>query len=136
MPTDASGLLNDLYDSFSTGDAAVWTKGLADDVIGIGTDPDEFWEGAAAVAKVGAEQVQQMSAAGLKVQPGKARTFSDGDTSWVIDTPTLQLPDGGTLPMRMTLIASRQNGELRIRHFHLSAAVSNEDALGQELPTS
>jgi hypothetical protein len=136
MATDIIELLTAFYDSFATGDPSAWTDNLADDVIGIGTDPDEFWEGAATVAKVGAEQVQQMSAAGMKLQPGKARTFTAGEVSWVVDTPTVQLPDGSTLPTRLSLIASRDNGALRIRHFHLSAAVSNEQALGQELPTT
>jgi hypothetical protein len=38
--------------------------------------------------------------------------------------------------MRFTLIASRGGERLEIRHFHLSAGVTNEEVLGEELTTA
>lgn len=133
---DVRMLLERLYDSFGSGDPSVWTDTLGDDVVGIGTDPDEWWEGRDIIVKVGSAQVEQMSAAGMSVQPGTARVFDSGDVVWAVDQPTLHLRDGATVPMRFTLVATRHGGALQIRHFHMSTGTTNEESLGEELPTS
>jgi ketosteroid isomerase-like protein len=137
--TGAAGALRDLlpklYDTFRTGDAAAWTEHLADDVLGFGTDPAEFWTGAGKVAEVVAAQARELHAGGMRMTPGDPRITAHGDTAWAVDRPALHLADGGEVPARLTLVATLDGGELRIRHFHFSVGVRNEDALGQELPT-
>jgi len=49
---DMRELLDRMYDSFASGDPTVWTDNVADDVLGIGTDADEWWEGRSLIAKV------------------------------------------------------------------------------------
>lgn len=124
------------YESFNQGDASAWDHSLADDVVGIGSDPDEWWEGPTVVVKVGTSQVRQMHAAGISIATAGPKVFAEGDVAWAVDQPTVTLKDGTSVPMRFTLIASRAGGKLQIRHFHLSAGATNEDVLGEELPTS
>src|SRR5687768_7016271 len=45
MVNEMRELVNQLYNSFSSGEADAWVSRTADDVIVIGTDPDEWWEG-------------------------------------------------------------------------------------------
>ena len=131
----ARELLTRLYDSFGSGDPSAWTENVADDVVGIGSDPGEWWEGRDIVSRVGTEQVKQMSAAGIKLRPGAAQVFSAGDVVWAVDQPTIELPDGSTVPMRFTLVTTQHDGRPIIRHFHLSAGASNQEVLGEDLPT-
>jgi ketosteroid isomerase-like protein len=128
-------LLSELYEAFGSGETSVWADNLADDVTLIGSDAAEWYEGRQTVAKLVAEQLTQMSAAGITVRSGSARLFSSGDVVWAIDRPTVELPDGTTVQMRLTLITSEQAGRLVIRHFHLSTGAPNEEVLGEDLTT-
>jgi ketosteroid isomerase-like protein len=127
-------LLTDLYDAFGTGDPAAWLDHLTDDVLAVGTDPDEWWEGRDAVAKVGRAQVEQLARAGMHVTGGEPRIFDHGAVLIAVDRPILHAPEGQTIPTRFTVVAVKENGELRIQHLHLSIGADNEQALGQELP--
>jgi ketosteroid isomerase-like protein len=130
-------LLPALYASFGSGDATAWTAHLADDVVVIGTDPDEWWEGQDLVARMAATQLQEMSAAGVQMTAGTPRIVGHGDVAWAVDSPTLQLPDGTATPLRVTLIATLDpDGALRIRHGHYSVGAVNEEVFGQQLTTT
>jgi hypothetical protein len=128
-------LLGGLYDSFSTGDPTVWASHIADDVIGIGSDPDEWWEGRTEFTRVVTTQLQEMSSAGVRMTAGEPRIFQHGDVVWAVDRPILHLGDGSNLPMRVTIIAISDAGTLRIKHDHYSVGSTNEDVFRQELTT-
>jgi ketosteroid isomerase-like protein len=132
---DTRELLARLYESFGSGDAAFWAENLADDAVGIGSDAEEWWEGRELIARIGAEQVAEMSAAGMSVRPGDVKIFSSGGVVWALDRPTVALSDGTEVAMRFTLITTEQNGHPAIQHFHLSAGASNEEVLGEQLTT-
>jgi len=127
--------LDRLYDSFGSGDPTVWTASAADDVIGIGSDPDEWWEGRSQVTKVVAAQVEEMSTSDVHLQAGDPRIFAHGDVVWSVDRPVLHLADGREVPMRVTVIAVSEAGTLRLKHFHYSVGATNEDVFQQELVT-
>ena len=128
-------LLGRLYDSFGSGDANVWKSHVADDVIGIGSDPDEWWEGRELFTKVTATQVQEMSSAGVRLTAGEPRVFEHGDVVWAVDRPTLYLGDGSVVPMRVKIIAVSDAGTLRLKHSHYSVGSSNEDVFRRKLTT-
>jgi ketosteroid isomerase-like protein len=128
-------LLNDLYAAFSTGDARPWTEHAAEDVLGIGSDEDEWWQGRSVFTQVVAAQMQEISSSGGRLTAGDPQVFAQGDVAWVVDRPFLHLGDGTDLPMRATLIADTAAGTLRIRHSHFSVGVNNEQVFGQELTT-
>lgn len=128
-------LLDRLYASFGSGDPTVWTSHIADDVIGIGSDPDEWWEGRTVFMDVVARQLQEMSNAGVHMTAGEPRVFQNGDVVWSVDRPILHLGDGTDIPMRVTMVAISDAGTLRIKHGHYSVGLTNEAVFGQELPT-
>jgi hypothetical protein len=127
--------LDRLYDSFGSGDPTVCTASAADDVIGIGSDPDECWEGRSQVVRVVAAQVEKMSTSGVYLQAGDLRIFAHGNVVWSVDRPVLHLGDGSEVPMRVTVIAVSEAGILRLKHFHYSVGAPNEDVFQQVLVT-
>jgi len=129
-------LLEGMYDGFGSGDASVWIDHLAEDAIGIGSDPDEYWRGREVLARVIAEQVKQMSGEGIKVRPGNPTFHAEGDTAWAVDRPSIELPTGDVLPVRLTVVVTSRDDALKIRHFHMSAGTTNEESIGMQLTTS
>lgn len=129
-------LLDRMYDSFTSGDPTVWTSAVADDVIGIGTDADEWWEGRNVIAKVVGSQVEEMSRAGVRLAAGDPRIFEHGDVVWSVDRPVLQTGDGTETPLRVTAIAVSEAGSLALKHFHYSVGSENEEVFQQELTTA
>ncbi len=130
-------LIQQMYAAFTSGDPAAWSGHVAQthDVVGIGTDPTEFWIGRDRVTDVTNTQLQEMSAAGISFSAGHIRAGSAGDVAWGVDEPTLHMPDGPEQPMRLTVVAVKEHGELRWTHFHLSVGVANAEALELDLTT-
>ncbi len=56
-----------------------------------------------------------------------------GDVIWVADRPAVVLPDGTSLPLRLTAVATRDGGALVVRQLHVSVGAPNEEALQQQL---
>jgi hypothetical protein len=132
---DMRELLGRMYDSFASGDPTVWTDNVADDVVGIGTDADEWWEGRSVVAKVVTTQVQEMSRAGVRLIAGQPHIVACGDVVWSVDRPVLHLGDGTETPLRVTAIAVSVGGSLHLTHFHYSVGSVNAEVFQQELTT-
>lgn len=128
-------LLDGIYASFASGDAAAYLAAIADDIVGIGTDEAEWWVGRAAVGPVMEAQLREMSSAGISVHPGVPVIAEHGDVVWAADRPTLTLGDGTSLELRMTLVATREDAGLRIRQMHLSMPAPNEEVVQMELTT-
>jgi hypothetical protein len=133
--TDAMAtLLNELYASFASGDPTVWIDSLAPDVVLIGTDPAEWWQGKDAVTDVVKAQLGEMSSAGMRLVGGANPHIGVLDGSaWIADQPVMHLHDGTEVPLRLTLVASFQGGTAKVQHMHLSVGAANEEMLQQEL---
>jgi hypothetical protein len=132
---DMRDLLNRMYGSFASGDPTVWTENVADDVVGVGTDADEWWEGRSLIAKVVGTQVQEMSSAGVRLTAGEPRIVECGNVVWSVDRPVLHLADGTATPLRVTAIAVTGASSLVLRHFHYSVGSGNAVVFQQELTT-
>ena len=131
--TDVTALLTTLYDSYATGDPSPWENHLTPDVLCIGTDEAEWWQGRDAFLSAARAQLAEMIAAGIRVTPGDP-TITDRDSHVLVaDRPTLHLPDGTTIGVRLTLALSRVDETLTIEQMHMSVPASNEDVLRQTL---
>jgi ketosteroid isomerase-like protein len=80
---DIAGLLTDFYASFGSGETSGWEDHLADDVVCIGTDEEEWLEGKDAILPLLRAQMTEMSAAGISVTGGSAVTSEHGDLAGV-----------------------------------------------------
>ena len=80
-------------------------------------------------------QLQEMRAAGIELVPGEVQAYREGSVGWAADRPTFRLPDGTTLPARLTAVFHREDGAWKMVQSHASFGVRNEEAIGEELTT-
>lgn len=123
-----------LYAVFNEGDPSLADELVSSEsaILGIGTDPREWWQGDA-FRQAFRVQVPEMHGAGLVFEPGDPEAHSEGSVGWTADRPTLRTQDGTGIPMRLTAVWRREAGGWRLVQFHLSIGTANEEALGAEL---
>ena len=123
-----------IYDAFNSGDVSNVDERIShnEGVLGIGTDSREWWLEGAVINALKA-QPPEMHAAGLRFEPGDIQAHREGSVAWFADQPTLKMPDGGEVPMRLTAVCHQENGSWAMVQFHLSIGMSNEEAIGEEL---
>lgn len=128
-------LTRQLYDAMVRGDrsfvADVVSQG--EDVVMIGTDPQEWWSDYDTIVRIWSQQLEEMS--GVIVEDADPHAYASGDIGWMSDHPSFRLPDGSTLPFRLTGVYRREDGAWRLVQAHASIGVRNEDAIGVELTT-
>jgi hypothetical protein len=133
---EVAQLVDRLFDIIHTGNVEAVTELIAadDPVIGIGSDPAEWWGTRDLLIKVLRAQVKEM--AGMSVEMGAVSAYENGDLGWAAAQTRLGGDDG--FDVRFSLVAARSDGgtDWRIVHFHLSVGVSNEDTVGETLTTS
>jgi ketosteroid isomerase-like protein len=81
-------------------------------VVLIGTDEDEWFEGGFPPEEVGT----------FRAEPQEMRAFEEGSVGWGIRRVVLTLEDGTRLPIRVTAVYHREDGEWKIVHEHTSVA--------------
>lgn len=133
---EIESLVREFYDTMKRGDADGVADLIAqgDTVLGIGTDPTEWWEGHAKVASVWKAQMEAMGG-GIELVGGNPRAQESGEVGWFADQVSFLLPDGTQVPTRLTGVAIRDEGRWRLVQSHISIGIPNEEAVGKELPT-
>jgi ketosteroid isomerase-like protein len=128
-------LVERMYAALADGDVA-WLSGLlsaSESAVTIGTDPAEWWEGAAIRDRWLAQLAAGMGEA--RMTATRLRAFEEGDVGWVADAPTVVLPGGTTLTLRTTAVFHREDGDWHMVQGHTSIGVPNEESIGMSLPT-
>jgi ketosteroid isomerase-like protein len=128
-----TALLDEFYGAVEAGDASSFDEALAADVIMVGTDEAEWWEGPGEALRAMRAQFAEMSDAGVRFTGGHYQIVAQGDVVWAVDRPTVHLADGTATPLRMTAVATAEGDHLVVRHMHLSAAAPNQEIVKQEL---
>jgi ketosteroid isomerase-like protein len=118
------------YAAMSNGDTSFYDNHLSrqDGVLIIGSDPDEWWTGYQTITDVFKAQMREMG--GVSCLPGDPQAYSQGDVGWVADRPKFQLPDGTELPVRMSIVFAKEDGEWKVTHQHISIGVPNDQVVG------
>ena len=131
---EIEALVRRFYDALAAGDAAFVDGSLSrrEGVLGVGTDPREWWDGADRLAKVFKQQLEEMGGQ-LRASPGDLRAYREGDVAWFADNPTFRLADGTELAVRITGVFRRDVGTFRCVQWHASIGVANQEAIGKEL---
>lgn len=124
-----------LYDAIERGDAASLASAFSDEdgVLLVGTDPNEWWSDHATIERVWRAQLGEIGS--ISVEDADPKAFGSGDVGWVADRPTLRFGDGSRVPLRVTGVFKRENGDWKVAQWHASIGVSNEEAFGSELTT-
>lgn len=99
----------------------------------IGTDPDEWWHGAAGGEMI-AHQTAEMK--GVEVTSHDLRAFSCGNVGWASDRTTVKLGVGNVIHTRFTMVFAIERGHWRMVQWHASIGISNQDAVGYTLITN
>ena len=136
---EQSNELRDLYiqacEAQSNGDYAFFERHFSreDGVLAIGTDPSEWWSGYATITRVFKAQLQEIS--GIRVVADQPQAYCDGSVGWVAGRPTLKLPDGNEMSVRLTAVLRKEQEGWKIVQWHFSTGISNEELTGETLTT-
>ena len=119
----------------SNGDHSFFERHFSqkDGVIAIGTDPAEWWVGYPTITKVFTAQLEE--AGGFEILPDAPQAYQDGSIGWLAGQPTLKLPDGVDMPVRLTAVLQKEQDGWKIVQWHFSIGVPNEDSIGETLTT-
>ena len=133
--SEIAQVLEAFADAWSNGDGPGLDRLLSKRAIRvIGSDPEEYWgPDPGEVAKKVGEQVAAMDGQ-IKFTLSAPDCDQEGDVGWVADKITVRLPDGTEVPFRFTGVLRNEDG-WKFVQVHLSLGVSNEEAIGEELPT-
>ena len=115
-----------LYERIGAGDVEGAAATIADDhdafVIGtqrIGAGRDAWLD-----------SIRENAQMGIVFEAGSIRAWAEGEMGWAVDEPTVVLPNGLRLTMRMTAVLQRgSDGVFRSVHQHYSWAVPDELAV-------
>ena len=134
------GLVIAMYQEFGACDPGLVDIFAEDDaVVGIGTDPMEWWVGGPLVKAIYRQQLTEVASeiGRFDVIPGEIQALVNGDVGWVIDNPTFVFGEG--MPdwrVRSTMIFERQGAHWKCVHWHVSLGRTNVETLGMELTTT
>ena len=138
MPSPGIRTLVERYaEAVRTGDLDTVAELIDDgeEVLVIGTDPEEWWKGRDTVLGVyrvqQAEMGDQVGVSTLDLEMSE----EIGDVGWFAGRIRLQVPTG-ELPLRVSGTARRRGEEWRIVHLHVSVGAENWATTGLDLPTS
>ncbi len=81
----------------------------------IGTDADDWVEGAEAIERLWREQAGQ-----FEIRAGDTKAYEHGDVGWTAGTVTWVLPDGSELTGRVTAVAVRKDDGWKLVQSHAS----------------
>ena len=122
------------YDALTRGDADLLEQLISrqDGVLGIGTDPDEWWVGHAKLRDIMKTQMAEMGGH-ITIVDSDPVAYAEGTVGWVADRPRFRLDDGTESPIRLTATFHREQDDWKIVQFHVSVGVPNEEVVGREL---
>ncbi len=122
-------------DALSSGDYSFFERYFSqkDGVLAIGTDPTEWWADYATITRVFKLQLEETG--GFQILADNPQAYRDGSIGWVADQPTLKLPDGTEMPVRLTAVFQKEQNDWKIVQWHFSTGISNKDLIGETLTT-
>jgi SnoaL-like protein len=132
--TELKQVMLGFYRALSGGDADSLEELISPQsgVLGIGTDPDEWWQGPTKLRSIMKTQMAEMGGS-ITIVGSDPIAYSEGTVGWVADRPRFRLDDGTESPIRLTATFHKEQGAWKIVQFHVSVGVPNEDVVGKEL---
>ncbi len=122
---ELQALLERYYAASAQGDTVFLDQLLARDpgTLVVGTDATEWWRGGDQIFQTWATAWRTRG--GLPVQDSQPQAFRSGDVGWVDDQARWRLPDGRTMPFRLTAVFQQDGQEWRMVQAHFSIGVPN-----------
>lgn len=132
--SELKNLILTFYDAASKGDVSR-IEGLIsgqDEVLFIGSDPDEWWTSSASLVKAFRTQIEALGGT-MAITAGDPQAYCEGTIGWVADRPKFRLPGGAEVSFRLTAVCRREEDGWKIIHQHASIGVPDEQAIGKKL---
>jgi hypothetical protein len=117
------------YKSMRDGDFGWWERhqSRSEGALTIGTDPDEWWAGYAAIMDAVRPQMKAMAGSTMEGDP---QAYVEGTVGWFADNLQWKLPNGNVVSARLTGVCTKEEGEWKFVQTHFSIGVPNEEAFG------
>ena len=131
---EVRGFLSSLIETFGTprmGPAFTDAISAEPGVLGVGTDPAEWWDDPDDLLR--AMQVQSAELQGAAATVSHSGGWIEGDIGWGAVEANTVFPDGPTAMLRITATLARRSGAWKIVQFHASVGAANEEIVGKEL---
>ena len=127
---EIEGMMAKFYQAASQGNFEVMDDLLSRraGALWIGTDARERWETPEAVSQAWRAQTAELGGP-ARITGGNTTAFQQGEVAWVADDPVFHLPDGTTLPFRLTAVWVHEPDGWRVVQVHTSFGVANESVL-------
>ena len=125
------------YQAFEAGDVSQALELMSHDqgVLGIGTDPTEWWSDFTTLERVYTAQLAEMRAAGVRFRSGDPQCYQEGPVGWCADQARIILPNGTQQLVRLTAVFRREGDSWKVVQSHVSFGVPNADTIGTDLTT-
>ena len=122
---ELQALLERYYAASAQGDTVFLDQLLARQpgTLVVGTDATEWWRGGDRIFQTWATAWRTRG--GLPVQESQPQAFRSGNVGWVDDQARWSLPDGRTIPFRLTAVFCRDDEGWRMVQAHFSIGVPN-----------
>jgi ketosteroid isomerase-like protein len=126
--SEVESFVAEMYERMRAGDGDGAAEMVADDgVLFVGTDTEEWWETTETVRAAFREQLE--ATGGFDISAGDVVAFADGDVGWFGDRPTMGMPDGSSMTMRMTGVVRKAGDRWVCVQGHLSVPADVNETL-------
>ncbi len=92
----------------------------------VGSDPDEWLQGGAAISTFLRGEVEGSGGAAT-FTPSDTEAFEEGSVGWAATKLTISLPDGRSVSPRWTAVLHREGDAWKFVQTHASIAVPNDE---------
>lgn len=103
----------------------------SEDLVAVGSDPDEWYQGAEEVIGIAGAQWRELALSDMEIL--RLDAFENGETGWAVIETRDTVPGGITSVSRATWIFQLEAGSWKVVHNHTSIPVANVEAYGIEL---
>ena len=132
--SELAEIITDWFHAAASGDVS-WRDRHVSRLAGtriVGTDPDEFLEGAAAYEFLKNEA--EAIAGKVSVSVAHVEAFTEGSVGWGVAVPVISLPDGTTVSPRWSAVFHQEGDGWKLVQLHASIAEANEESFGDIFP--
>jgi hypothetical protein len=127
-------ILSSLFEAVGTPRmSSVFTDAIAAEpgVLGVGTDPAEWWDNPDDLLRAVQAQGQELQGATATVIHSQG--WTEGGIGWGAAKADVLLPGAPTTTIRLTATLARRSGNWKIVQLHASVGAANEEVVGKDL---
>jgi hypothetical protein len=131
---EVRGILSSLFEAFGTPRmSSVFTDAIAAEpgVLGVGTDPAEWWDNPDDLLR--AVQAQGQELQGATATAIDSQGWTEGGIGWGAAKADVLLPGAPATTIRLTATLARRSGNWKIVQLHASVGAANEEVVGKDL---